>query len=379
MVQGSFSNINFLIVGAGPAALCAVPVLLKAGVPAAEILWIDTHFKLGDFGTVLSHGSSVPGNTAVNSYRRVIDGIYKILPVLPCPEPGLFDFHSLDSNYVCPLKLAAAPFLHIMNQLEAVVPRLRGKVKSIKTCEDGFRVTVASAHNTAAELQVRRIILATGARPRKIFPPIQYQDIQEIPANTAFILSELCQFLEQQKEVKTVAVIGSSHSAALAAMHLLQLGYKVKQFLNKKYLFAAPAISSEGISFTQYDNTGLKGEVAQFTRTLLEESNQFSSKISYQLQQNSAAFNYSLQDCSHFVAAIGYEATPSLLVDGLSLHDLKHNDQSTEFHDKPGLFGIGIAFPQRKQALSGESELAVGIGKFWATVNDPLVLDAWLS
>ena len=61
------------IIGAGPAALAAIPQLLNSGVAGADIVWIDPQFKVGDFGSILSVGSSVPGNTSVENYQKVFN------------------------------------------------------------------------------------------------------------------------------------------------------------------------------------------------------------------------------------------------------------------------------------------------------------------
>ena len=52
-------------------------------------------------------------------------------------------------------------------------------------------------------------------------------------------------------------------------MNLIKAGVKVTQFMNKDYRFAAVIHDNKGIKRTVYDNTGLKGKVAEWTRYLL--------------------------------------------------------------------------------------------------------------
>ncbi|MBJ6915474.1 hypothetical protein JG636_18805, partial [Vibrio cholerae] len=43
----------------------------------------------------------------------------------------------------------------------------------------------------------------------------------------------------------------------------------------------------------------------------------------------------------------------------------------------PGLFGIGIAFPQTVKTIDGEDEAAVGVEKFWNTTSNVMVQNVW--
>lgn len=376
--------VEYLIIGAGPAALCLIPQLLKAKMDPASIMWVDPRFSLGDFGGILSEGSSVPGNTAVSSYRQVIEGIYHALPAVRPPPFPVFAFDKLSPSMVPSLKIAAEPLLYISTQLENIVHPIRGIATKVEKSLNYFITEIIQANNQPLILRSKRVILAIGAQPKTLSLPSSCAHIITVKPEIAFIYSQLKHYMESQKNISRVAVIGSSHSAALASMHLLQLGCRVKQFMNKKYLFAQTKIAPDGSRFTQFDNTGLKGEVATFTRKLINGDfpyleNHFTSVLIEDKKQAQLLLTDHLPHCSHVITAIGYEARPSVTVNGLSVSELKHNSYTTEFSEIPGLFGIGIAFPQQKKAVSGEIEFAVGVSKFWNTVCDPQIIERILS
>ncbi|MDR3492358.1 MAG: FAD-dependent oxidoreductase [Gammaproteobacteria bacterium] len=378
--MNNHTKASFVVIGAGPAALCALAKLLEIGIHANEITWIDPEFKVGDFGSKLSVGSSVPGNTSVASYQRVNKAIYKILVV----HPPLFEIDNLAPDVICSLKIAAEPMQYITHELRKRIISIEGYVTQIQTVASEFKIEIKLSNNTFHHISSKRVIIATGSHPRSITLAKQHKSIKLIDPNITFIESELKKFLAEQQNAHTIAVIGSSHSAALAAMHLLQAGVTVHQFMNKDYKYAAPCISPEGIPYTMYDNTGLKGEVAKFTKKLIsdlqENKSIYQHKIKYHMGKNTEDVFHLLENnlhvCSHAVAAIGYEITDSLSINNNPITDMTYNKLTLEF-DIPMLYGIGIAFPQELKAISGEVESAVGYGKFWTSVNDKNILDAW--
>lgn len=362
---------EYVIVGAGPAAICAVAKLVGTGLNASQIIWVDPEFACGDFGTVLSVGSSVPGNTKVADYNKVNQAIYNLLPKTAptLAEKQAFAITHLATDYTCSLREATEPMQHLTHKLSAMVTSLRGKVTEITEVQEGLRIRTELANETVYLLS-RRVILATGAKPREL----NIYSGKRIHPNDVFIKSQLQAYLTANPQVKKVAVFGSSHSAALAVMHLLQAGIPVIQFINKPYLFAQAATTADGAAFTLHDNTGLKGEVARFTKSLLTGEFAFADKWQ---QVDSAKMDDYLEQCTHFVEAIGYVAQDTLTINGQPLRSYTYNKHTSEIAGVKGLFGIGIAFPQEKTSLSGEVELSVGYGKFWTTVNDEKIFSLW--
>jgi thioredoxin reductase len=376
---------EYVIIGAGPSAICAIPNILNSGVSKTDIIWIDPQFKVGDFGTVLSVGSSVPGNTTVKNYQKVNKEIYKMVPECAPQQNQIFEIDRLQPNFICSLKIATDPMQHITNELRKVVPSVEGRVINILTTREGLTLEIKLSNGTSKYIKSKRVIIATGAKPKTLKLPTVHNEITMIDPNVVFIQTSLSDYLCRHPSITTVAVIGSSHSAALATMHLLKAGLTVKQFMNKAYKYATPCISPNGAKYTRDDNTGLKGDVAKFTRKLFDDikldTGEHKGKLRFYIGKDQQEANRLLEKhlfgCSYAVATIGYEPSNTLQVNNMPLSTLTHNNKTTEFKEVKGLFGIGIAYPQEVKSISGEIEPAVGVGKFWATANNPNVIEIW--
>lgn len=378
--------VEYVIVGAGPAGICAIPNIIATGVNGDQIIWIDNgNFAVGAFGTTLSEGSSVPGNTSVASYQIANNAIYETIP--RCQPQQNFTLDSLPTNNTCPINIAAEPIRHISNKLCSVVNSIAGLVTDIIETQIGLAVTIKLAlDNSIKIIHTKRCILAIGAIPKLFALPNSCKHVQLLDdPNIVFTKTRLAEYLQQHPEVKNFGVIGSSHSAALASMHLLQAGVNVKQFMNKEYKFAEQCIASDGTKYTKFDNTGLKGDVAAFTKKLLQDQKNGMSSYQQQYQSyigtNQPETNHliaqHLKDCSHAVATIGYTTAPTLKINNLTIDNFSYNKHTTEFHNIKGLFGIGIAFPLETTAISGEVEFSVGYLKFWSMANNPKILKIW--
>ena len=368
---------EYVVIGGGPAGICAVAKLFGAKIPGKNIVWVDPQFNVGDFGTKLSVGSSVPGNTAVESYQKVNHAIYNLIhsSAPTGDEKTNFKINGMAPDTTCALSVAAEPLQHISTLLCGLVNSIKGNVCSIQETKEGLEVEITATDDTKKyKLLAKRVILAIGATPKTITLP---NHITAIDPNIAFIKSELQHYLNENPQVKTVAVIGSSHSAALATMHLLEAGITVKQLMNKEYKFATGALAENGTPYTQFDNTGLKGEVAHFTRELLKDNSKMNGKWECYMNKNIE----DLPECTHAVICIGYTPRSSLKINDLSLSTFHYDKQSTRIMHAngtpiPGVFGMGVAFPLEVKALSGEIELGVGVGKFWANIDEK-ILSVW--
>lgn len=386
-VQDEKSDIqcaDYAVIGAGPAGIAAIIKLINSGVAAHKIIWVDPQFKVGDFGTLLSEGSSVPGNTNVGSYQKVYRAMYAALPECKptIEEESKFEITRLASHITCSIKIAAEPLQFLTQKLCQRVQVVKATVSSAQEIANGVELIMRDELGKTSKKIAKKLILAMGATPKKM----KFAETQLIDCNVAFTRSKLGAYLKAHPEIKKVAVIGSSHSAALAVMHLLEMGVAVKQFMKKPYLFARTVVAANGTSHTQFDNTGLKGEVAIFTQQLLEDKKNNKGKFAAMWQPN--IYNGTLlpQDlslCSHAVIAIGYEPAATLQINGLPLSAFRHDEQTTQMMRQdgrvlPGIFGIGIAYPSKITAPSGEVEFSVGVTKFWPNLNEK-VLTIWKS
>lgn len=175
-----------------------------------------------------------------------------------------------------------------------------------------------------------------------------------------------------------MAVVGASHSAILALLNLLDLARSTHPKLHIKWF------TRHALRYAEYmdgwilrDNTGLKGLAADFARTQLEDdklptsdAGKFITKIDCSAGKESAQFNAHLPSCSHIVQAVGFtpDPLPQLSVDGRPIAPTTDNE-SGSFYDQDGglvkgLYGAGIAFPERVVDPYGNVEFAVGFFKF---------------
>lgn len=174
-------------------------------------------------------------------------------------------------------------------------------------------------------------------------------------------------------------MIGASHSAILALLNLIDLARSTHPHLRIKWFTRHPLRYAEyKDGWILRDNTGLKGLAADFARQQLEdetrptsEAGRFVSKIDCSEGKETQQFRTHLPECTHIVHAVGFERDPlpDLSVDGRALVP-KFDHESGAFRDEgtgrvvKGLFGAGIAFPERVVDPYGNVELAVGFFKF---------------
>ena len=116
---------------------------------------------------------------------------------------------------------------------------------------------------------------------------------------------------------------------------------------------------------------------ADFARTQLEDdklptsdAGKFITKIDCSAGKESEQFNAHLPTCSHIVQAVGFtpDPLPELSIDGSPI-DPKVDNESGAFYEQngqlvKGLYGAGIAFPERVVDPYGNVEYAVGFFKF---------------
>jgi hypothetical protein len=183
---------------------------------------------------------------------------------------------------------------------------------------------------------------------------------------------------------KTVAVVGASHSAILVLLNLYNLAKTTHPDLKIKWFTRSPlryAVPKDG--WILRDNTGLKGKAADWAKENLEDDKLASSDVGQYITQHKTEkgledeiYKKELPGCTHIVQAIGYQrdATTSIEVDGKPFPlspkaDVGYNSSTGQFVDsdgKPvqGLYGAGIAFPERVVDPEGNVEYAVGFWKF---------------
>lgn len=250
-----------------------------------------------------------------------------------------------------------------------------------------------------------RLVLCTGSSPiEKPLPVLKEtarlsnSKIEPIHLDTALKPSLLATTLDANVPA-TVAVVGASHSAILVLMNLYNLAatshphLRIKWFSRHKSLRYAKPMDG----WILYDNTGLKGEAAKWARSNLEEEAFASSPVSKVTSKlftppgdgEEDVYRAEIPGCTHIVQAIGYQRDPlpaltaaeeagaesaplSIEHDGLTgrfLAGITKDSSTRQPYYIPGLFGAGIAFPERVTDPAGNVEHAVGFWKFMKFLN----------
>ena len=324
---------EWVVVGAGPAGIAAVGKLLDFGTKPDSIMWIDPQFRVGDFGT---KWSQVPSNTTVWRFLEFLRS---------CDSFGIreaiseFSISSMDPHDTCILKDVVAPLQWITNTLVKSVQTMRSDVTSVRREEDGWLL-----QTPVRNLSAKNVVLAIGAEPRQLPYPAP-----SITLEDAFDVGRLKKTVHRGD---VVGVFGSSHSAILAVRNLLEAGAgRVINFSRSPLRYAV-----DYGDWILYDNTGLKGETARWAERDLPK---VPEDRLLRVGADDATVRRFLPQCAKIVYGVGFEPR-SLRVDGA---DLTKYDQTSGVI-APGLFGCGIAFPERVVDRAGNIELNVGVLKF---------------
>lgn len=255
----------------------------------------------------------------------------------------------------------------------------------ISTDMDQSTWTVSITSPTASQptqVDAARLILCTGSSPTSA--PLPHTDhLTSLSLDTALSPTLLFQTLDASGPV-TVAVIGASHSAILVLRNLSNLAASTHPQLRIRWFTRHPLrYAEERDGWIKRDNTGLKGEVAVWARENLEPAVLPSSPVSAHLtkvetgaaradgEAEAETYRKEFADCTHICQAVGYtvDPLPELRVNGKTVSPQFVNTTGA-FEDKetgeaiPGMYGAGIAFPERVVDPEGTVEHAVGLFKF---------------
>lgn len=329
---------KFVVIGAGPSGILIMEKLLSTFKGSQnEILWIDPHFKVGDLGRKWPH---VPSNTKVKTFIDVLKkfSLYK--------ETFFQDSFSLfkhDPEEICYLKDIVDPLQWITDQLAKRVHLMEDFVESLEYTKGQWYVRLADKQVFLA----KNVFLTHGADPITLS---QDKD-KGIPLEVALHKEQLNLYLNEED---VVGVFGSSHSAVLVLKNLIELN-KAKTIYNfyRSPLRYAIYLSTGEILF---DNTGLKGVAAEFSKEYLENCKE--SKI-VRINSSQEDITPYIDSCTKIIDAVGFERRKIRI----SNINIDKYDEKTGIIAK-GLFGLGIAFPSHVINHLGELEKNIGIRKF---------------
>lgn len=376
------------VVGSGPAGVAVVGNLLDNNI--TPINWVDRSFSGGRIGRLYRH---VPSNTKVKrfvDYADALDTFQKIIAEAPGPGNAYKHMRKLDQEDTCRVGEAAELCLLLTRGLDKfeTVHKTTGIVNSAASSTEpgkrGWSVQVDSETLTSD-----RLILCTGSSPKSIPSPLRSGPAPiSIHLDLALDPKKLAAILPPHQSL-TVGLIGSSHSAILVLRSLAQLSIsthlnlRIKWFVRNSLSYAQEMPDG----WILRDNTGLKGAAADWARANLEDfaEGAATSKAVRNVQKidlpkdSSAAgkvWQKHLPRCTHVVQAVGFERDPLPLLsrDGEVLEGLEYDAQGGGFTTANGngkegeavrgLYGAGIAWPERVTDPHGNVEHAVGMWKF---------------
>jgi thioredoxin reductase len=326
---------QFLVVGAGPAGIATVGVLLQVGVKSDDIIWLDNKFDAGRLGEFYE---TVPGNTKNKLFVDFIESC-----------DAFKDFHSeaIDALKACDHD-KEYELTYIVQALRAITQHLATKVH----CINGRLHSLYSQNGLwhvdtgFRKLKTKSVVLATGSHPKSF----HYDEKKEIPLDIALDRYKLKNLV---KPDDTVLVMGSAHSAILLLKFLSDI--HVNKVIN---LYKSPIQYAVDMGdWILHNSTGLKGTTAQWAKDVLEKKPPQNLIRLYNNPQNLEA---SLKEATKIIYAVGYEKN--------ELPSIKENP-SYAYDDTTGviasgLFGIGIAFPEKYEDPLGNVEHRVGLSSF---------------
>ncbi|CEO58596.1 hypothetical protein PMG11_03308 [Penicillium brasilianum] len=374
-----------VVVGAGPAGVAVVGNLLERQL--GTIAWIDPSFESG---RVNRKYREVPSNTKVALFQAYANAVQPFKTVIEnTPRPNAFTtMAKLDQEKTCHLHYAADMIRDLtdglikMDQVHACRGFVTAANLSSKTSSDSQWTVCVKQHGSSEEVTIEtaRLILCTGSHPTNIPVPIPGLNITRLDLDTVLKPSELATTLPINTPT-TVGVVGASHSAILALLNLVTLVRDSHPQLRVKWFTRHPLRYAEYMDgWILRDNTGLKGLAADFARSQLEDDKLPTSAAGKVIEKidcgggearEMAQYRAELPDCSYIVHAVGFtrDPLPQLRRDGEALN-MAFDHGSGKFHEHgdgaviPGLFGAGIAFPERVVDPHGNVEYAVGFFKF---------------
>lgn len=341
-------TVEWLVIGAGPAGIASIGKLLDHEIPPHQIGWLDPAFQVGDLGM---KWRNVPSNTKVRLFLKFLYGCDSFKYA---ERKKSFPIDLLNPKDTCLLKEIATPLQWITDNLKEQVRVFQDEALALNLLHGHWEVKAR-----ASTLFAKNVILAIGADPKVL----SYSHPPSIPVDHALDQKKLAHHIQPGD---VVGVFGSSHSAVLILANLMQLDLKmVYNFYRSPHFYAIDL--EEWILF---DDSGLKGFAANWARQYLDGEQPPKLK---RLQVSDHAYEEVLSLCNKVIYAVGFERRKLPVLE--QFEGAAYNEATGII--APGLFGIGIAFPQVHFDRLGNLEYRVGLWKFMDYLNT--ILPIWLK
>lgn len=406
----SLPSASAVVVGAGPGGITVVGNLLEHGAELQadqrKLVWVDPHFR---GGRVNARYREVPSNTKVGLFVQFAHDVspFRAIVKRAAKPNALTALQELPQDQGCRLSRAANMCLMLTNGLTAH-PHVRAHRGEVTSASLDERTNVWKVgFDDGAHVTTSKIALCTGSSPvSKTLPAIErmhQQSLKPVDLDIALAPSILAKTLDPAADNTTVAVVGASHSAILVLMNLVNLAESTHPHLRIKWF------TRNQLRYAEYmdgwilrDNTGLKGQAAEWARQNLDDETFPNSPVSKVITKVWAAgkeeevYEAELPECTHVVQAVGYARNPLPRFEVVRKEggaatplEVEYDNLNGRFYEKngsklepdkkyiPGLFGAGIAFPERVTDPLGNVEHAVGFWKFMNFVKK--VVPDWVK
>jgi cation diffusion facilitator CzcD-associated flavoprotein CzcO len=336
--------LEWMVIGAGPAGIATVGKLLDRGVVPESIGWMDPLFQVGDLG---ERWYGVSSNTKVDLFNRFL---HNCKAFNYQSRSKKFSIDSIDPEETCKLKAIAEPLQWITDHLKEKVSVFVNTAMALSLSNHHWKIIMADG-----DVCAKNVVLATGSEPKNL----NYSGMKILPLEVALNHDKLKKVI---KPGETIGVFGCSHSAVLILASLCELNANAINFYRSPHHYA---IYLE--DWILFDNTGLKGYAAEWAKKHLDGKKP--SNLSRVLVSDHA-FEEELALCDKVVYAVGFERRKLPVLE--QYEKMQYQDRTGII--APGLFGIGIAFPQAKFDKLGNLEYRVGLWKFMDYLNEMLPL-----
>jgi len=355
LINSAYSKaFDWAVIGAGPAGITTIGVLIDNGVNPKNILWIDRgEIKKGfHVGRLGERYDEVPSNTQPRLFLDFFDSC----KAFPCKL----------GNSIMPLQCSAplrwCPLLYVIDPLQVVTDCLRNQVVAIegtvtkldRKSQESWSITI----DDKTVHQATRTVLAIGSQPKRL----NSKTIQEIDIDLV-MKPTLLKHCVTKDDV--IAIFGNGSSGVLAVRNLNDFG--VKKIINfyKTPLRYFEIKRGKAIN----ENTGLVSFTKEWAKNILEKK-----KPSHIIQVQNTKENLQkyLPECTKIISAVGFKRNAFCYLD--KHPELSYNDQNGII--APQLFGIGIAFP--KWDRSGDEPVRrVGINHFMRYAKQ--IIPLWMK
>ncbi len=330
---------EWVIVGAGPAGIIIIGLLLELGTDPKSIVWLDPEFNVGRLG---KYYSSVPGNAKTKTYIEFLQSCQVFMEANSPAYEKLFD---LDPEIEYPLQVIVEPLSDISKYFCSKVRCKKDNLCALNFADDVWHIGTSKECFTGSH-----VVLALGSHPKKL----DYDCKNEIPLDLALDKETLSKYVSSKD---TIAVVGSAQSAILLLKYLSELPTgRIINFYRNPIEFGG--------------ESGLKAATARWAQDVLLKTPPANL---LRLYNSCDALKAWLPICTKIIYAVGFERNDIPTINNAPY--LNFDDPSGILG--PRLFGIGIAFPEKYQDENGKTVSRIGLLAFMEYAQE--ILPNWLA